>query len=887
MAERYIRRAALFDLQDELLIKAPDSDQIVRYNANIPDLGRPVPVLFGTRYISPVVVAWGATNSFSRSFYNPRTRTFGRDPTYITLDNDQVVRSVTRNIPVTIFSARMVLCLGGIDTVNRYNAGTPAETSATGGGDDPSVVPVNNVTLPPGYDPSVVSLHTPVPSVGSAAGGMFGGIFGDGGLGMPENFSNRFNYQSSYSHFWLSKGNLPRSPLKTITASMDGNQAYTGMTSLWFSNFNFGGKVPLPAWRVRATRIESLTTLDGSGDYFYQWRNNESIITEYPTDRVTQRTHAGSTMNPTHALREALTNTSWGAGIPEDQLDEQSFILCSQTCIRDGLDYCYLWNRLEPIDKLINSILDYIDAVLYYDPREGLYRVKVIRDDYVINAIPQFAEHNIQTLTNFKRQHGDESVNTVTITYHDYNRGANDAVTLIDQSGVNLAGQTIGASFSYEGCATKEAALRVAERELTALSQSLISFSIHVDDSYQTLGIGDAVNVSWQDMGITQLVMRILRIRHGDGTTAGVTLDLAQDVFADIHRFGEIVKPQDIEIVRPFFLLPSTVLTFFEQGYRDLPDPSTAFTNNPRARWLKIGRTGDFPDVEVTVDANQILWSIGKLLTPIPELTTDPRVQSFRIRVEFGATIASAILDNLYIRIDSELMRCRATRVSDQFYDLDILERAIEDSVAFEHYVNSEVVFLDRLYEESQEWDGSPLPIYLIQDIYYDRESVTPPIHFVGRGNLAPAPRYLKIRDQFVGHNIWVDGDLNIKWLDRARDGSNFDTGQQTRIKVTTGDSTITEQVFNVASTEQQYTLSGSIIQSIVGQQLGTIIVEVDTIWEKRESWAKWSVRIDWASYDRSSQRQGWNYDWGNNWGGGNSSGWGYNWDDDFSEPVT
>ena len=876
MAEQYLRRSVLFDLQDEALV-ARLADQQIKIKTVNDDVGRPVPVLFGTRYIDPAIVAWQTQDLFVRSFFRRISYRITNDYTpegYGTQRPDGTWSSYSDPFPITSVSLRMVLCLGGADAVNHYTV-------------EGNFFRVDPVTLPSNYDASVVSLWAIYPQTSEEAP-LFGGAYPrEGSLGMPSYYPQRNNPQLSRSHFWLSNGQLPQGNLQTVTnAQVDGSQIYTGMTSLWFYKFNFGGKIPLVKWKPMVSRILTLTEQDDDGQYNRQWRRDEAIITAgYSFGGQS----FGPTMNPAHALRECLTNKSWGAGIPEDELDEQSFEICSTTCQNDGLDFCYLWDTLEPIDKLIKSILDYIDAVLYYDSHDGLYRVKVIRDDYVINAIPQFAEHNIQSLTKYKRLHSDEAVNSVTIVYHDYLRGINDALTLTDQVAVALAGKKIGASFAYEGCATKEAALRVAERELTAISQSLISFSIHVDNTNQTLGIGDAINVSWRDIGIQQLVCRILRIRYGDGTTAGVTLDVIQDVFADIHRFGEIVKPQDIDVVRPTFPNPNFVLRFYEQSYFDLLNPATAFVNNPLERWIKFGRTDTFPDITVSVDGYEAISAVTTLPTMIPDLDTDPRRQSISFVVKYGGAAFNSDLRR--IRINDEIMMARMTRLSGDFHQVDITERAVDDSIATIHYLNSELVFLDRLTEDRTPWDGGAYTVYLLQDNYNDRESIVPVYPFVGRGNLAPVPRYVKIRDQFVGHNIWVDGDLTIKWQARARNGDTVDTGQQTRVKVTTIENTvISTQVFAVASKdasgnypEQTVTISKAVIEAAVGHTLGTIEVEVDSLWQGRRSWQAWNTRVDWASYDRSGQRQGWNFDWSNNWGGGNATGFGYDWDNQYS----
>ena len=236
-------------------------------------------------------------------------------------------------------------------------------------------------------------------------------------------------------------------------------------------------------------------------------------------------------------------------------------------------------------------------------------------------------------------------------------------------------------------------------------------------------------------------------------------------------------------------------------------------------------------------------------------------------------------------------MEATVREVADGKYEVIVTARAVDDTVAIAHYRGANVAFLDLLWKDSEVWNNAPVSVYLTEGVYNDREAVTPPLHIVGRGNLPPVPTYLKINDQF-GHNVWADQDVVVKIVARGRAGNVIDSGQVSRVKLTTIDNTViaVRNVTPPASptgehfAEQTITFSGLVIESAIGKNLATLEVTVDSVWDNRQSWQRWQSRIDWANYDRSGQRQGWNFDWGNDWGGGDASGWGYDFDENYGD---
>ena len=259
---------------------------------------------------------------------------------------------------------------------------------------------------------------------------------------------------------------------------------------------------------------------------------------ESPYDFMLNSTPTYTTMNPIHALRECLINKDWGAGIEESNIDDAGFRFAADICESDDerLGFCDIWDKLDPPDRFIQSILDYVDGMLYFDQLNDLWRLKLIRGDYDVDTIPLFNQTNVSELLRYKRQHTDQVVNSLTVKFFNIISDAEDAVTVHDLGRTSAVGNVVSVVQQHPGCPLRESAVRVANREFFALSRPLMSFDLVVETSAANhLGPGDPIKVQWVDLFDKVIVMRIMSIDHGDGKLGTVTLRCIQDTFANLQ----------------------------------------------------------------------------------------------------------------------------------------------------------------------------------------------------------------------------------------------------------------------------------------------------------------------------------------------------------------
>lgn len=103
---------------------------------------------------------------------------------------------------------------------------------------------------------------------------------------------------------------------------------------------------------------------------------------------------------------------------------------------------------------------------------------------------------------------------------------------MTDTARVQAMGEVLATTLDYPGIRYQGLAVRVAERDLRALSAPLLNGEIVVNREGANLGPGDVIRLRSTRLGVDDVVMRISEIGQGDGRDNGIRLKIAEDVFA-------------------------------------------------------------------------------------------------------------------------------------------------------------------------------------------------------------------------------------------------------------------------------------------------------------------------------------------------------------------
>ena len=238
-------------------------------------------------------------------------------------------------------------------------------------------------------------------------------------------------------------------------------------------------------------------------------------------------------MNPAHIIRECLTNSDWGQGYGESDIDDDNFRAVADTLHEEGLGISLIWDRSMSIENFIEEVTRHIDASLYVSRSTGKYNLKLIRKDYVVEELLVLDKTNVSSISNPNRVTFGEFSNSVTVKFWNWKTQNEDSVTVSDTALARIQdGNLIDSSVNYPGFTTKRNAVIAATRDLRSLSSGTFSCTVIANSEAENLNIGSAVILNWPEWELDNVVMRVTGISFGDGINNKIRINLSEDVYS-------------------------------------------------------------------------------------------------------------------------------------------------------------------------------------------------------------------------------------------------------------------------------------------------------------------------------------------------------------------
>lgn len=237
-------------------------------------------------------------------------------------------------------------------------------------------------------------------------------------------------------------------------------------------------------------------------------------------------------LNPAHIIRECDTDPDWGMGYPESDIDDTTFTAAADQLYDEGMGISLLWDRQTPLEDFVDDIARHIDAVHDIDRRTGKFRLRLIRDDYVVDDLLVLGPSQIDRVENYGRAAPGDVINQVTVRYWDATTRDTQSVTVEDTALISRDGGIINQTVDYPGFTRSDLALRVAARDLKAGSIPLLGATLYCDNTANELSVGDPFVFEWPDLHDPGIVMRVTEIAFGDGVNNQIRIQCAEDVFA-------------------------------------------------------------------------------------------------------------------------------------------------------------------------------------------------------------------------------------------------------------------------------------------------------------------------------------------------------------------
>lgn len=234
-------------------------------------------------------------------------------------------------------------------------------------------------------------------------------------------------------------------------------------------------------------------------------------------------------INPVHVIRECLTDSVWGLGMPESDLDDTTFKNVAQTCFDEKFCTSFYWTQQGSILDFINNVLVHINGVLVEDRVTGKLKLKLIRGDYDKTKVRELNETNVAAVDGFSVPSAKDLVSQVIVTYTDVVR--NTTATAVAHNTALYDNNNVK-KVEYNGITRFSVASRVAERDLRTVSTPLASCTIVCTSDASNIEKGDVVKLTWPKYEVYGMYFRVLAVNYGDGTNNAVELECVQDVFS-------------------------------------------------------------------------------------------------------------------------------------------------------------------------------------------------------------------------------------------------------------------------------------------------------------------------------------------------------------------
>ena len=285
----------------------------------------------------------------------------------------------------------------------------------------------------------------------------------------------------------------------------------------------------IPAFRGVVSIIVQQCQLSAMNPYIKPWSIEARRI---PAPAALGSGYINGDANPAHIIYECLNNATWGLGYAASEIDASSFQTAANTLASEQYGLSLLWDREQPLEEFIAEILRHIDGTLYVHPRTGKFVLKLARADYNVSSLLVLDASNILELESFSRPSESELVNQITVRYRDRSTDKDAAITVHDLAALELAGGVVSsATVDYPGISNGSLASRVALGDLKQLSVPLAKATLIANRQASNLNIGDVFKFTWPELGIAQLVMRVVRVSYGTLTDGRVRIECVEDIF--------------------------------------------------------------------------------------------------------------------------------------------------------------------------------------------------------------------------------------------------------------------------------------------------------------------------------------------------------------------
>lgn len=252
----------------------------------------------------------------------------------------------------------------------------------------------------------------------------------------------------------------------------------------------------------------------------------------YPETAIIDMGNGVKSMNPAHILYQSVTDQRWGQGEPRSLISDASFRAAADILFAEGFGLNLIYSPDQPVQQFQQQVIDHIAAALTQSRADGLYYLDLMRP-VDIQTLPVLTERDVLEMV-YEPSILVSNTNSVKASWRDPLTNTDRVTTPVQALGnINSQGAVISETRDYPGIGTEQLALRVAARDLQALSVPLSRLRLTTNRKLWAVRPGQAVRVQLPSEGIVDVAYRVGDIDFGtpdDGDR--IRASLIQDVFS-------------------------------------------------------------------------------------------------------------------------------------------------------------------------------------------------------------------------------------------------------------------------------------------------------------------------------------------------------------------
>jgi len=608
---------------------------------------------------------------------------------------------------------------------------------------------------------------------------------------------------------------------------------------------------------------------------------------EYTTGVLPDETAMiGDDCNPAHMIYDVLVDPNLMGGSAAG-IHVASFIAAAQTLFDEEFGLSMGWFQQDTPEAFVSEILDHIQATVYTDPADGLFHIKLLRDDYDPDTIPEFDESNCK-LTNFQRKSWGETINEIVVSFTNPANEDKATVSWQDLGNVISQGSVVTDNRDYYGVRNPDLATKLAVRDSRTASAPLASCELEIFRTTNSQIVpGGVIKVSNAALGLFGVIFRIGSVDYGRTTDSKIRLSLLEDIFgfrvgayyappATLHEDG--ATPSEAAYIKTF-TMPAFFVAQFSGGF---PDPDETF-----AAIIATQSDGDTSRYELwseqtTLGGSLEYGSLGeRMLTGRSTLINDLDAEADTL-IEFATTTPGTGPETdgfVLIGGDEDEQELAFLREIDS-NNVWTLDRGMLDTTPKAWPAGTEIWFLSPAVQfgdatalaDGQTVNYKVLPKTSLGTLAL-ADATAQPVTVSNRPNDPIRPAKVRANGFGFGEIDLVsvaeaDGDITITWANRNRDM------EETTV-YSWDDDGITPPV-GVTTTIRIYSAGGTLIATHAG------LTGESYVLDPYDYAGKTLVRVNVKAVDGDGNESiqghdllirvgygGWGLNWGFSWGGG------------------